>query len=101
MNQHKIQQLLAKMIGAYDDGDAEEDPQGFLAGWAKTLAPATEPAVGKYVLVHGNPFDQGLTIEGPYPDGALDAEDLSDGAFTRYGGWWVVALDEPTLKPGE
>lgn len=93
-SEHQVHQILAQMIEDYDNGNANEDLQGFLAGWASRLIPAGEPADELEVLVTGDPFD-GLRIEGPYPAGFLSNCDIYDKDT-----WWVVDLDEPTIKEG-
>jgi hypothetical protein len=96
----RVQQILGDMIEAYEAGHADDDLQGFLGGWADTIAPEGEEKREKmWVLVHGSPFEHGLTVEGPYPEGVLDAQDMDDGGFRKFGGWWVVRVDEPSVKP--
>lgn len=97
MNEYKVHTILAEMIADYENGNAADDLQGFLAGWASRIAPTDAPAEATEVLVHGSPFDQGLSVEGPYPQGFLAAQELDDTGFNRYGGWWIVSVDPPTI----
>jgi hypothetical protein len=75
-----------------DEAEDSEDYEGCYA--EPDGAPLAPPTNGKYeVLVYGDPFD-GLTIEGPYPQGFLENENVTDASEHTC---WVVPLASPTI----
>jgi hypothetical protein len=100
MARNPTRKKLAELIEAYDNGDADDDLNEFLDTWTAILTPGKvaepEPEVELEVLVHGHPFDTGLSVEGPYPRGFLENCEI-----TRHGGWWIVPVDDLTFEVSE
>jgi hypothetical protein len=98
MTRKAVRKKLAELIEAYDNGDADDDRSEFLDTWAEILAPGkAEPEEAKpdlEVLVHGDPFRDGLHVQGPYPAGFLEDCALPESS-------WVVPVDDPAYDAAE
>jgi hypothetical protein len=82
---------LRQMLDAYDQGDGTEDMREFVSTWAALLAPPPVASEAMEVLVTGDPFGNGLAVEGPYRAGTLENCDLYASPA------WIVALAQPTI----
>lgn len=91
---------VAELIEAYENGDASNDLDEFLDTWAEILTPGKtaepETQASFEVLVHGHPFDHGLTVEGPYVRGFLAEALESTEPTALYGGQWIVPMNAPS-----
>jgi hypothetical protein len=91
----KFEQMLGLMAGnitsditdafkrSADNGDSVKSSE----------SPNAAPESDLQVLVSGDPFD-GLTIEGPYPNGFLGDGEIS---LPNNETWWIVDLNKPTI----
>lgn len=83
----RIHTILQDMLAAYENGEADDDRQGFIAGWATTLTPPNTKADKYEVLVRGNPVD-GFAFIGPFPEGTHDDRAIPEES-------WVILLEDP------